>query len=122
MTQAAHARLTKEVMLRFGSRPDVRLFGNETAGAWTGKMIERSGQVVVLDRASFVQFGLAKGSADIVGIGPAGRFLSFELKTGRGRMTDEQRAWLAMVRRFGGISAEVRHVDDVERALAEVGG
>lgn len=119
MTQAAHARLVREILLRYGSRPDVRLFGNPTAGAWTGRVVSRDSGVVVLERASFTQFGLANGSADVIGIGPAGRFLSFEAKTGRGKSRADQIAWRDMIRRFGGIAAEVRSPEDVERALAE---
>jgi hypothetical protein len=64
-------------------------------------------------------YGLPVGSADLVGI-LRGRFVALEIKTPVGRLRPEQRAWLAVVRHFGGFAAVVRSVpealDAVERA------
>ena len=65
-----------------------------------------------------VRYGLAKGSADIIGIGPGGRFISIEVKTGKLRPTKQQRAWQEMVARMGGVAGVVW---SVEEALALVG-
>lgn len=65
-----------------------------------------------------VRFGLAVGSADLVGIvGPYGRFLAIECKAPDGRLTPEQTAWLQTVRDFGGIAEVARSVDDAHRIL-----
>ena len=70
------------------------------------------------DQQTRVRYGLGKGGADLVGIlrGP-GRVVALEVKTPVGRLSTEQRLWLASVRRFGGFAA-VAH--DVPEALAAV--
>jgi hypothetical protein len=75
-----------------------------------------------------VQFGLAKGSADLVGwktvtITPdmVGRevavFASIEVKTQTGRPTQYQQAWLTAVEKAGGIAGVARSVEDAEELL-----
>lgn len=67
----------------------------------------------------YVKYGLAPGSADLVGIAQVvirpedvgaslGRFLAVEVKTPTGRLSDEQRAWLATVEKLGGLTAVTR--------------
>lgn len=66
-----------------------------------------------------VRYGLAPGSADLVGIlAPSGRFLAFEVKTAKGRASQEQSAFLDLVRSRGGFAAIVRSVDDAHAAVA----
>lgn len=68
-----------------------------------------------------VRFGLAVGSADLVGIvAPSGRFLAVEVKMPNGRLTPEQEAWLATVRRFGGIAEVARSIEDAEKILRSI--
>jgi hypothetical protein len=67
----------------------------------------------------WIRTGLAVGSADLIGIRRDGRFLSVEVKTGKARLTADQRAWAEMILRFGGI-AGVAH--SVEEALALIRG
>jgi hypothetical protein len=75
-----------------------------------------------------VQFGLARGSADLIGwrtitITPdmVGRqlavFISIEVKTERGRVRPEQHAWLAAVTGAGGIAGVARSVTDAHAIL-----
>lgn len=64
-----------------------------------------------------VRYGLAVGSADLVGI-LNGRFVALEIKTPTGRASSEQKLWLALVRARGGFAAVVRSVDDARRAIA----
>lgn len=75
------------------------------------------------NRTTSQRFGLAVGSADLVGIlAPSGRFVALEVKTPTGRVRPEQSTWLALVRSRGGFAAVVRSVDDalaaIERARA----
>lgn len=64
----------------------------------------------------FVRFGLAPGSADLVGIFTdargIGRFVSAEIKTPQGRQSDEQQQWERLVTSKGGIYAVLRSVED----------
>jgi len=75
-----------------------------------------------------VQFGLAKGSADLIGwttrtITPdmVGQriavFTSIEVKTPTGRLTPAQSAWLGAVHTAGGIAGVARSVRDSEEIL-----
>jgi hypothetical protein len=49
----------------------------------------------------FMSFGL-KGSSDILGLLPGGRFLAVECKAEHGRLSPEQRQFLADVKALGG--------------------
>ena len=70
----------------------------------------------VLSDGRHIDYGLAVGSADLVGI-CAGRFFALEVKSPTGRVSDDQMTWLALVRSKGGFAAVVRSVED---ALAAV--
>ena len=91
-----------------------------------GKTIDAAGLLTtVLDSARFAKYGLPKGSADIVGILTMvlegelyGIFFALEVKSGRGRTSDEQDRWLALVRRMGGFATVVRSVQEAKEALA----
>ena len=76
-----------------------------------------------------VQFGLCKGSADLIGyrsitITPdmvgqqVAVFTSIEVKTATGRLRPEQRAWMGTVQAAGGIAGVARSVEDAKALLA----
>lgn len=98
------------------SRGDTRLFRNNT-----GTLRDQHGRPV--------QFGLCKGSADLIGwrsitITPAmvgttiAVFTSVEVKTSTGRIRPEQQQWLEAVQAAGGIAGVARSVADAEVLLA----
>lgn len=73
-----------------------------------------------------VSFGLAKGSADLIGwrtvtITPemvgqqVAVFTSIEVKTPTGRLRSEQKLWLEKVQASGGIAGVARSVEDALR-------
>lgn len=67
----------------------------------------------------FIRFGYP-GSADWLGICHDGRFLAVECKRPRGgRLTAEQRDFLACIRRYGGVALVVTGVDDLLKKLKE---
>ena len=79
-----------------------------------------------------VQFGLCKGSADLIGyrtitITPemvgqqVAVFLSIEVKTPTGRIRPEQQAWLETVQAAGGIAGVARSVEDALRIVTAQG-
>ncbi len=95
------------------SRGPVRLYRNNT-----GTLKDSNGRPV--------QFGLAKGSADLIGWttrtitpGMVGQqvavFTSIEVKTATGRLRPEQRQWLDAVQAAGGIAGVARSVEDAAR-------
>lgn len=112
--------LQAEIRLALGRDPSLVLWRNST------------GTSVHLDprtnRTTTVRYGLAVGSADLVGvlacnvtIGEVqtcvGRFIALEIKTATGRVRPEQAQWLALVRSRGGFAAVVRSVDEARAAI-----
>lgn len=98
--------LIRSILARVGAeRPDVRLFRNVSTLARVGKQR--------------IMCGLALGSADLIGIGPKGRFISLEVKTGKQYPSERQRNWQKMVTDMGGLAAVVRSADEALKALEE---
>jgi hypothetical protein len=103
--------LQQRIRLALGTRPDARIFRNQV-----GSLPDpRTGRLV--------QFGLARGSADLIGwrtitITPemvgqrVAVFTSLEIKTPTGRLAPAQRAWLGAVNQAGGIAGVARSVGD----------
>lgn len=92
-----------------------RLFRNNT-----GELEDKHGR--------WVKFGLAVGSADLIGIEKrlitqpmvgqtVGVFLSVEVKTSTGRLSDEQKAWMSMIKGFGGEAVVMRSVEEAHEFL-----
>ena len=107
----AETDLQQRIRLALGTRSDLRLFRNQV------------GQLPDPRTGRPVQFGLARGSADLIGwrtlvITPdmVGQriavFTSLEVKTTTGRLTPAQHAWLGAVRSAGGIGGVARSVTD----------
>lgn len=60
-------------------------------------------------RGGYTRAGLGTGTADLIGyVLGTGRFFALEVKTGKGRASDEQEAWLAQTNREGGYAAIAR--------------
>jgi hypothetical protein len=109
-------KIQQEIRLGLGTREDVRLFRNQV------------GQLPDPRTGRPVQFGLAKGSADLVGwktieVTPdmVGQklavFTSLEIKAPKGRATPYQQAWLQCVEKAGGIAGIARSVEDAVEIL-----
>lgn len=115
----AETVLQQQIRLSLGARSDLRLFRNNT-----GTLPDpRTGRPV--------QFGLAKGSADLIGLRTititpdmVGRqvavFTSLEIKTPTGRISQEQKNWHEMVRSRGGITGFARSVQDANKIIGSV--
>ena len=104
-------KLQQEIRLALGTIPSLRLFRNQV------------GQLPDPRTGRFVQFGLAKGSSDLVGfktikitpemIGQeVAQFVSIEIKTERGKLTEVQENWLQKVKSSGGIVGVARSIQD----------
>ena len=112
----SETRIQQEIRLALGQRSDLRLFRNET-----GKLPDpRTGR--------WVQFGLAKGSSDLIGfktikITPEmigqdlAVFTSIEVKTNTGQLSKYQHNWLQAVKKAGGITGVARNVGDALKIL-----
>lgn len=58
-----------------------------------------------------------KGTSDILGLLPGGRFLAIEVKTAKGVVSKEQKAFLNKVNKKGGLGFVARSVEDVKEGL-----
>ena len=112
----AETELQQRISLALGTRSDLRLFRNQV------------GQLPDPRTGRPVQFGLARGSADLIGWriititpGMVGSqlavFTSIEVKTPTGRVRPEQHAWMAAVSGSGGIAGIASSVQDANDLL-----
>lgn len=110
--------LQQQIRLALGRRPELRLFRNNT-GSLLDPKTKRP-----------VQFGLCKGSADLIGwrtvtITPdmvgqqVAVFASIEVKTPTGRLRPEQKTWLDAVQAAGGVAGIARSVEDAQQILLQ---
>ena len=115
----AETTLQQQIRLAVGTNPDAKLFRNQV-----GSLPDpRTGRLVT--------FGLARGSADLIGwrtvtitpdmIGQRlAVFTSIEVKTPTGRIRPEQQAWLGAVHGAGGIAGITRSVTDAQLLLSNL--
>jgi hypothetical protein len=115
----AETTLQQQIRLALGTRPDLRLYRNQV-----GSLPDpRTGRLVT--------FGLARGSADLIGwrtvtITPdmVGQqlavFTSIEVKTSTGRLAPMQANWLDAVQGAGGIAGVARSVADATNIVANL--
>lgn len=69
----------------------------------------------------FVRFGVA-GLPDVLAVlGPSGRIIGIECKSGRGRLTVEQQAVRDNLTEAGGVYLVVRNLQDLETGLRDAG-
>ena len=109
--------LQQRIRLALGTHPEARIFRNSV-----GSLPDpRTGRLVT--------FGLARGSADLIGwrtitvtpdmVGARlAVFTSIEVKTPTGRLTPQQRHWLDAVHQAGGIAGVARSVGDALRFVS----
>jgi len=90
------------ILREFGTRPEMRLWRANAGAARIGRR--------------FIRFGVP-GQADLTGILPGGRRLEIEVKSLTGRQTPDQRAFQALIERFGGLYVLARSVEDVRQVL-----
>lgn len=114
----AETTLQQQIRLALGTHPQTRLFRNQV-----GSLPDpRTGRLVT--------FGLARGSADLIGwrtitvtadmVGQRlAVFTSIEVKTPTGRVRPDQTAWLSAVQAAGGIAGIARSVPDALQLVAD---
>lgn len=95
--------ILKQILLALGSRPDLRVW-RINVGAWKTEH-------------GFVR-SAPKGTPDICGILTGGFALFIETKSATGRQSKEQKAFQAMVERFGGCYVLARSVEEAEFGVA----
>ena len=106
--------IQQRIRLACGRGP-VRLWRNNS-----GALVDQQGRLV--------RFGLAKGSSDLIGLRSLeitpdlvgqriAQFVALEIKTARGVVSPEQRAFLQLVEQLGGLAAICSSVEAAEQAL-----
>lgn len=113
------ARIQREIMLAL-SQAGCIVWRQNTGQAWQGKQIHKTQDQITLSQCRPVHFGLCKGSSDLLGIhAGTGRFIAIEVKTPKGRATQEQENFLLAVNNAGGIGFVAR---SAESALQQLEG
>jgi hypothetical protein len=79
-----------------------------------------TGVGLTLDASRIIAFGLP-GAADLEGILPGGQHLEIEVKSARGRQTDQQRKFQVAVESAGGLYILARSIAEVTAALEAAG-
>ena len=130
------SQIQHDIRLALGREPDITLWRNET-GCTDAVGISRAYLQRILRclvradvpaainliraqlqaRRRMVRYGLCRGSSDLIGIGPGGRFIAIEVKTATGRLSKEQAMFIELVRRRGGFACVVRSVNEAQLAL-----
>tara|TARA_R100001443_G_scaffold99455_1_gene106583 strand:+ start:333 stop:689 length:357 start_codon:yes stop_codon:yes gene_type:complete len=108
--------LQQNIRLALGQEKNLRLFRNQV------------GQLPDPRTGRYIQFGLAKGSSDLIGFKTVkvtpdmvgqeiAQFVSLEIKTETGKLTKMQHNWLQKVKTSGGIVGVARTVKDALKIL-----
>ena len=107
--------IQQRIRLACGRGP-VRLWRNNT-----GALVDQQGR--------YVRFGLCKGSSDLIGLRSLevtpemvgqhiAQFVALEIKAAHGVVSPEQRTFLQLVRKFGGVAAVCRSIEQAQTVLA----
>lgn len=124
--------IMKQIQIAY-SKLGGRLFRNNVAQAWTGKVsiiksrcsVALESGDVVIRHARPLHAGLCVGSSDLIGWTPqtitaemVGKtlavFTAVETKTAKGKLSEEQQAFLNVVQKSGGIGIIARSVEDIK--------
>ncbi len=103
-----------QILLALSHGP-TRLLRVNAGVAWQGTVIERTQQRLVLARPYAIRLA-APGVSDLIGW-THGRFVALEVKGPRGRITDEQAAFIELVRRSGGLAGVARSVEEAKAII-----
>jgi len=101
----SHQILVNEILVALSKSPLIRVWANNTGTAKS------------FDGERVIKFGLS-GSADILGIiGPSGKFIAIECKTGNAIQSASQKNFSKMITDRGGIYIIARTVLDTLKAV-----
>ncbi|WP_299078746.1 VRR-NUC domain-containing protein [uncultured Paraglaciecola sp.] len=122
MTGKPTANEITDSILLASTKRGARLFRQNTGMGWVGKILGKTKTAITLGNPRPLHAGLCKGSSDIIGITPivvtqemvgktVGLFTAREVKAGNDQLTTEQRKFLEMVNKLGGIGMVDRSLD-----------
>lgn len=115
--------LMRRIQLACCEDPRARLWRNNVGEAWQGEILRKFGNCITLANVRRIHVGLCTGSGDLIGgvsklITPqmVGQrvfvFSNLEIKTPKGRVSPEQKNYIAVVKSLGGIAGVAR--DEIE--------
>ncbi len=71
------------------------------------------------DGRAHVDYGIQNpGGSDLIGLCHGGRFVAVEIKTEDGVVSQEQRDFIAIIRRNGGLAGVARNLEDAKDILS----
>ncbi len=107
MKRQRESDIQRAILTALAGRADLRIWRQNTGAAR-----RKSG--------ALVRFGVP-GQADLSGILTDGRRLEIEVKTARGKQSDQQIAYQEMIREYGGVYILARSPEDAIRGLEGAG-
>lgn len=119
----AEASLQRQIMLEL-SRRGFTVWRQNVGVGWAGDATNLPGNRVLIDNARPLRCGLCKGSGDLIGLrsieitpemigAKIAQFVSVEVKTPRGRVSEAQQIFADFVAEAGGLGLIVRSLEDI---------
>lgn len=127
--------MTKELNIqneiRLNLPENVRMFRNNVGTGWIGKTSKTKSGALIIENARPLHSGLCVGSSDLIGwtsieitdqmVGhKIAVFTALEIKTDTGKISKEQKNFIEMVHKFGGIASVLRSVDDLKNVFGNI--
>ncbi len=103
------------ILLELSHGP-TRLLRINAGVAWQGRVLQHNRDLLVLENPRAIRLA-APGVSDLLGWTEGGRFVAIEVKAARGRVTDEQAAFIDLVRRSGGLAGVARSVEEARKII-----
>lgn len=118
------------ILLR-ASETGARLFRNNVGKGWTGTYVQLDDGSILIRNPRRINYGLCVGSSDLIGWTPVevtedmvgqtvAIFTGIEVKTPKGRPTEDQQRFLSAVNSAGGVGMVGRDPEEVKRTLSDL--
>lgn len=120
--------LMRRIQIACCEDPHARLWRNNVGEAWQGEVLRRFGNCITLANVRRIHAGLGTGTGDLIGgvsklitLDMVGQrvfvFANVEVKTPKGRVRPEQKAFIAVVKALGGIADIARDENEARKVL-----
>lgn len=113
-----------QIQIELSKTRRIRLFNQPAGMAWMGEIVAKDQNYLTLENYRPVKFGLAPGSSDLIGwqsietdIGRIARFIALEIKSARGRLSEQQQRFIDAVNAAGGRAGVARSVDEAHEIV-----
>lgn len=117
-----------EIQLALGSRPDIRLWRNNTGTAWRGDIKKLADGSLLIRNPAIIKYGLCRGGSDLIGMRTititadmvgqnVAVFCAIEVKSSKGTTSEEQNNFLSAVKSMGAYAGTAKSIQDAESIL-----